>query len=280
MARHGIVYRLCSDVDDEDYIGSTWDTPTQRLSNHKSHIQKLSREDKPIAKSLQHFNEIGWNNVRIELVEEKEFLDVDDRLFCEREWIEKLKPSLNTMMRPRITEEERKEWAKEYRQRPEVKARTQSYMEEYMRKYTEQNKDKLKEKKREYTKLNKDKIKEYRSTDEYKQRRNDNRRNTITHCDLCDVDIKGDSSAFDRHCLTKLHTSKLPAEQVVCAKQTTYYEMRHSRYKQDYEKHKHKYQETVECPCCKIEFQRGYLKKHNAKKRHNSNKVIYDFINS
>jgi hypothetical protein len=92
--------------------------------------------------------------------------------------------------------------------------------------------------------------------------------------------LKTDSGAFDRHCLTKLQTSKLPKEQVDCAKQTAYYEMRHSRYKQDYEKRKPKNQDTIQCPCCQVEFQRGYLKKHSTKKHHIINQALYDFINS
>ena len=154
MATKGYIYHIVSLVDKEDYVGSTWSSISKRFACHKAHIQGLIRRDKPIAKSLQHFNEIGWNNVRIDILEEREFAGIDERLFCERDWIENINPSLNTMRRPRITEEERKEWAKEYRQRPEVKARTQAYMEEYMRKYAEQNKEKLKVLKKEYRELN------------------------------------------------------------------------------------------------------------------------------
>jgi len=38
MTRIGIIYRLFSDIDDEDYIGSTWDDEKQRLSNHINDI--------------------------------------------------------------------------------------------------------------------------------------------------------------------------------------------------------------------------------------------------
>jgi hypothetical protein len=155
MARSGFIYRIWSVIDDEDYVGSTWNSLGDRLACHKAHIQGLMQRDKPVAKSLQHFSNIGWNNVEIEIVEEREFDNVDDRLFCERDWIERLKPSLNTMRRPRITEEERKEWNKEYYQRPEVKERQQEYMKTYNTEYREKHKEELNERARQYSKTRK-----------------------------------------------------------------------------------------------------------------------------
>jgi hypothetical protein len=136
------------------------------------------------------------------------FSDIDDRLFCEREWIDEIDPSLNTMRRPRITEEERKQWNKDYYQRPEVKERQRAYMEDYNKKYREENRDKLKADGKEWREKNKEAIKAKRETDEYKHKKNERRRNKVHHCAVCDVDIKGDSCAFKQHCKTKLHIEK------------------------------------------------------------------------
>lgn len=211
MARNGIVYKIWSDIDYETYVGSTWDTPNQRKSNFVCHYRALLRNDKELTKSLQHFNDIGWNNIKIDVLEEREFDDIDERLFCEREWIEQLNPSLNTMRRPRITEEERKQWNKEYYQRPEVKERQQAYMKDYNQKYRVEHKEELKEKEKAWREKNKDKIKEKREklqTEEYKQKRNESRRKLVQHCDVCNIDLKGDVSALKRHYKTKPHLAK------------------------------------------------------------------------
>jgi hypothetical protein len=74
--------------------------------------------------------------------------------------------------------------------------------------YREANKEKVATKSRQWRENNADKLKEQRSTLEYKQNRNERRRNTVHHCEICDVDIKGDISAFDRHCKTICHIEK------------------------------------------------------------------------
>jgi hypothetical protein len=180
MARYGMVYRLFSLIDDKDYVGSTWDTATQRLSNHITHYKQLIREEKSISKSLEHFTDIGWNNVKIDVLEEREFDTIDDRLFCERDWIELLNPSLNTMKRPRITEEERKEWSKQYYNRPEIKQHRQEYMKAYNAEYREKNLEAIREAKKDYREKNQEKIRAKRQA--YQPRANEIRRNTTHHC--------------------------------------------------------------------------------------------------
>jgi hypothetical protein len=208
MSRTGIVYKIWSDIDDETYVGSTWDTPNQRKTNHICKYQALIRNDKEVTKSLSHFNNIGWNNIKVDVLEEREFVDIDDRLFCEREWIEEINPSLNTMRRPRITEEERKQWNKDYYQRPEVRERQLAYMKDYNKKYREEHKDMLKAKGQEWREKNKEAIKAKRETDEYKQKKNERRRNKVHHCDICNIELKGDNHVMKRHLKCKAHLEK------------------------------------------------------------------------
>jgi len=71
----GRVYRLkCGD---KYYIGSTIRQLNKRLIDHKSHAKF-----KPL-KCHAYFNEQGWNNVTIELLEEGEF--ENRKALCKRE---------------------------------------------------------------------------------------------------------------------------------------------------------------------------------------------------
>ena len=207
--RNGIIYRIFSEIDDEDYIGSTWKTKSERLTTHICHNKVLIRKEMSVPRALKHFNNIGWDNVIVEILEEKEYEDVYARLWRERHFIEERNPSLNTMRRPIITEEERVETHNEYnrkrREDPEYKA----YMSEYLKKYAEDNKEDLAAKSKEYREKNKDTIKGKRESQEYKDKRNERRRNKVNHCDVCDVDIKGDCTAWKRHCTCAPHLAKL-----------------------------------------------------------------------
>jgi len=71
----GRVYRLkCGD---KFYIGSTIQTLNRRLTKHKSAAKTKA------LKCHAHFNEQGWNNVTIELLEEGEF--ENRKALCRRE---------------------------------------------------------------------------------------------------------------------------------------------------------------------------------------------------
>lgn len=204
MARVGFVYKFWSDIDGETYVGSTWDNPNTRKTGHKYQFNRLLMNDKNVAKSLEHFNNIGWNNIKIDVLEEREYSNIDERLFCEREWIEKIKPTLNTVRRPRITEEERKESARQRMMTPEAKQR-KSIND---KKYRETHKERVKARKKAYAEENKERLKAKRETDEYKARRNENRRNQVHHCDICNIQVKGDSSALKQHLKSKKHIDK------------------------------------------------------------------------
>ena len=201
MARYGIVYKIWSGVDTETYVGSTWDNPNTRKNGHKYQFKRLLMNDKNVTKSLEHFNNIGWNNIKVDVLEGRMFDDIDERLFCERKWIEEINPTLNTMRRPRITEEERKEAARQRMQTEEAKQR-KSIND---KKYKETHKELVKARKKAYAEKNKEAIKAKRETEEYKQRRNERRRNQVQCCEICNVQLKGDSGVLKQHLKSKMH---------------------------------------------------------------------------
>lgn len=97
----GKIYKLVNTVDDDIYIGSTHHPLTVRLSLHKSH-RKIKN-----SKVYQHLNEIGIENVRIELIEDYPCTSKKELEDRERYWIENMKPALNKNIPSRTKEEMR-----------------------------------------------------------------------------------------------------------------------------------------------------------------------------
>lgn len=98
----GKIYKLCSDTDNQFYIGST----TQSLEARRSqHVREAGID--PI-RAHKHFNSIGWGSVGIVLVEEYPCESSEKLRARERYWIEILGPSLNVQMPYRTDEEKRK----------------------------------------------------------------------------------------------------------------------------------------------------------------------------
>lgn len=96
---HGKIYKLVNTIDDDIYVGSTHHPLVRRLCLHKSHGKRRN------SRVYSHLNEIGFDNVRIELIEEYPCTcrkELEDR---ERYWIENMKPSLNKNMPSRTIEE-------------------------------------------------------------------------------------------------------------------------------------------------------------------------------
>lgn len=64
----GRIYKISGG--DKFYIGSTTQTLSMRLKNHRSKSKEYSRKDTPLYK---HFNHIGWSSCSIELLVEDKF---------------------------------------------------------------------------------------------------------------------------------------------------------------------------------------------------------------
>jgi hypothetical protein len=88
--RNGKIYKLTNSVDDEFYIGSTCGTLHLRKNKHRS-AAKLT----PNRAVYEHLNRIGWENVRIILIENVNCSNKNELLRAEQHFIDLLKPSLN-----------------------------------------------------------------------------------------------------------------------------------------------------------------------------------------
>jgi hypothetical protein len=90
---NGMVYKMVSDVDDLFYIGSTCVKLTLRKCRHKS-----TAKVKPDRQVYAHFNTIGWENVKIIMIEKVPCNDKYELEQRERHHIELLKPTLNMVI--------------------------------------------------------------------------------------------------------------------------------------------------------------------------------------
>jgi hypothetical protein len=84
------IYKLVSDVDELFYIGSTKTSLPNRFYQHKRDAVTY-----PMRVVYKHFNEIGWEHVRIILVELFPCEQKCELTMRERYWCDKLNPSLN-----------------------------------------------------------------------------------------------------------------------------------------------------------------------------------------
>ena len=85
----GKIYKIVNTVDDKIYVGSTCSLLTKRLYEHKS-----MAKSRPSHAHI-HLNEIGWENIRIILVESVNAETKDQLLQREQYYIDLLNPSLN-----------------------------------------------------------------------------------------------------------------------------------------------------------------------------------------
>ena len=83
------VYKLINSVDSKIYVGSTTQPLSKRLMDHKSTAKKSP------SFVHKHFNKIGWDKVRIVLIETVNCFNKEQLNQREQHWIDLLKPSLN-----------------------------------------------------------------------------------------------------------------------------------------------------------------------------------------
>jgi predicted GIY-YIG superfamily endonuclease len=170
----GKIYKLVNEVDKEIYVGSTTQPLHKRYYEHKSAaINKKTQH----FKVYQHFNNLGWDNVKIILVEAYPCQDRMELLRKEREHIDILKPSLNINLPTRTIYDWNKdnpnyhrEYYQQHKEESIVPKKKQWYEQnkeaiiEKTRKYRSQNIETLNNKQKEYNQRNKDYIKQYKST--------------------------------------------------------------------------------------------------------------------
>ena len=157
------IYKLLCN-DGYFYIGSTISILSTRLKNHK----KDSKDSN--SKLYTHIKKIGWENVKISLLEEFNNINKKDLLEKEYEYIRKensefcLNTNIYNNENDRI--KNRKDYQKEYEKNNKEKIRLRkkdNYSKNKEKKdlirklYVEKNKEKIKEKKKIYYEANKEK---------------------------------------------------------------------------------------------------------------------------
>ena len=116
-----IIYKICcNDTSIKDiYVGSTCNF-TQRKWLHKTHcVNKTNRQDKHTRNRLYNFirENGGWDNwSMIELERYTECKDKREKEKYEREWYDKLEPTLNSQL-PFYTRKEKLKWLNDYYQK-------------------------------------------------------------------------------------------------------------------------------------------------------------------
>ena len=154
-----IIYKICcNDTNIKDiYVGSTCNFRQRKYK----HNMRTNQKDNQKYNNTYVYRFIrdngGWNNWSMIQLEEVECKNKREKEKYEREWYDKLKPTLNQIL-PYITAEEKKENHIKY-----SKIRYQNNKEtikEKVRKYKENNKEKILKNSKEYYENNKEKIKE------------------------------------------------------------------------------------------------------------------------
>ena len=134
----GKIYKIVNCVDDKVYVGSTCRSLYDRLQKHK---EKSKKND---YKVYRHFDDIGWNNVKIELVENFKCDNKTELRIREQYWIEELNPELNTI-RAYLSKEDKKayndKYSKQYRK--ENPEKIKKYLLENNEKITKQKNEKF-----------------------------------------------------------------------------------------------------------------------------------------
>lgn len=146
----GYIYRISGGG--KFYIGSTTQPIKKRLKNHKSKSKESHRKNTPI---YEHFNNIGWSNVTIEVIQQIEFEEKIKLLEVEKEIINQYKNDANCLnkSRPFITCNEKKESDKKYYKLNYLQNKERE--KERLRKWREENHDKYLEQAKRYRDKNK-----------------------------------------------------------------------------------------------------------------------------
>ena len=129
----GKTYCIRNTLTDDLYIGSTCQTLSQRMTQHRSDVKRRQH-----LKLHQLMNELGKEHSYIEWIEDFPCLHINQLLRREGEVIREHKPSLNKIISGRTKKEyheDNKDRIKDYYEQ------TKDQKLEYARNYYEQNKD-------------------------------------------------------------------------------------------------------------------------------------------
>jgi len=143
----GIVYKI--EIGDEIYIGSTIEKLKRRQTNHNSFRKSQN------CKLYRKANDFNIKKIICIPLEEKEIENEEEIRLLEQEYIDKLKPSLNSQIAyTGLTKQEyKKHYNKTYKQN------NKEQIKEYQHKYYENNIQYYKEHNKKYNEIRKEKIK-------------------------------------------------------------------------------------------------------------------------
>ena len=168
MVNYGnsMIYKLCcKDTNITDiYIGSTTNF-YRRKSQHKSSCNNINHKSYNCYKYQFIRDNGGFENWDMVLVENISCSSKIELLKIERDYIDNLKPILNSV-KSYTSIEEKKEYSKEYSK--EYYHDNTEHKKEYSKEYNKKNKDQIKQKKKEYDNQNKEYKKEYNK--EYREK--------------------------------------------------------------------------------------------------------------
>ena len=140
--KNGKIYKLINNINDDVYVGSTYDKLCKRMEKHRSH--RLVFGHRTI---YQLMNELGVDAFHIELIELFPCASKEELRMREAFFIRQI-GTLNMVIEDRTP--------KEYRQT------NQDKIKEYMVKYREDKHEHILEKTKEYRETHQDKIKQYK----------------------------------------------------------------------------------------------------------------------
>jgi hypothetical protein len=175
-----LIYKLCcNDPSIRDiYVGNTTNK-TKRKQLHKS---SCNNSNNKIYNSYvyQFIRENGgWDNWRMIILEEYQCENKNQAELRERYYIELLQSTLNTILRPAMSRQEKLEYQKEYKEeyyeahKDQIKEKSREYYEaniENLKEYYEKNKEKILTKQKQYQEEHRESISE-RKREYYKKKK-------------------------------------------------------------------------------------------------------------
>jgi hypothetical protein len=152
-----IIYKLCcNDPSITDiYVGHTTDK-TRRKQQHKSSCNNENGNSYNTYVYQFIRENGGWDNWSMIVLDEYQCENKNQAELKERYYIELFQSTLNTVLRPITTRQERLEQLKEYYEE------NKEEQKEYQKEYNEKNKEEIRNYKKEYNEKNKEANKEYR----------------------------------------------------------------------------------------------------------------------
>jgi len=136
------IYKIYNDVNNETYVGSTYNMLCKRMEKHRSH--RFQYAQRPLYKLM---NELGVEKFHIELVEDYPCENKEQLRKREGHYIREM-GTLNIVIEDRTRQEYRED--------------NKEKIKEYMAKYREDKKEDILQKTKEYRDSNRDKIQQYK----------------------------------------------------------------------------------------------------------------------